>query len=138
MRRTYRIGFVLLAALSTSAAGCGGSEQTALKGKVTLDGVPVENGSIAFYSTAEGGPRAAAAIQNGEYAVPLERGLKPGSYRVEVSWQKPTGKKIPSTDPGFLADETREVVPDKYNVKSTLTADVAAGENIKDFPLTTN
>lgn len=58
------------------------------------------------------------------------------SYRVEVNWPKPTGKKIPSTDPGILADETFEVVPRKYNVNTSLTADVTAGENVKDFALT--
>ena len=75
-----------------------------VRGRVTVDGDPVGNGSISFFS-ADGGPRAAAAVLGGEYAIPAEKGLTPGKYRVEVTWAKPTGRKIPSADPGVLADE---------------------------------
>ena len=98
MRRINTTWFAVAAGLL--AAGCGGPDQAALKGKVTLDGAPVENGSITFYSTGPDGGKAAAPIQNGEYAVPTDRALKPGTYKVEVSWLKPTGKKVPSADPG--------------------------------------
>ena len=130
--RRYRL--TAAAALAGWAAGCGGPTQPAVRGTVTLDGQPVENGGILFESA---GGKAAAAVQGGRYEVPSYRNLSPGTYRVEVNWAKPTGKKIPSSDPGMMMDETREAVPEKYNAKSTLTADVGPGENVKDFALTT-
>jgi hypothetical protein len=54
---------------------------------------------------------------------------------VEINWQKPTGRKIASADPGMTADETREVVPAKYNTDSTLTVEIGGGDVEKDFAL---
>ena len=118
-------------------AGCGGTDAPSLKGKVTLDGVPVASGNIVFLPEQSEGRKAAAAIEDGNYLVPAEEGLLPGKYRVEVSWHKPTGKKIPSADPGIMMDETKEAIPAKYNSSSTLTADLAPGEASQDFALTT-
>ena len=50
---------------------------------------------------------------------------------------KPTGGKIESADPDIMMDETREAIPPKYNSNSTLTAEIAAGENVKVFALST-
>lgn len=135
MRWAGVAGVGALAGLLAVAAGCGGSSGLAVKGRVTLDGAPVENGSISFFAPGNG-PRAAAAVEGGEYVIPAAKGLTPGAYRVEVTWLKPTGRKIPSKDPGMTADETREAIPAKYNTASTLTADLSPGENVKDFPLT--
>ena len=130
------VQFLLLAAL-LAILGCGdGSGRMSVKGKVTLDDQPVEAGSIVFLPSGEG-TKAAAAIEKGEYAIAADEGLKPGTYRVEVSWFKPTGRKMESADPGIMIDETREAVPAKYNANSTLTAEITAGANVKDFPLTT-
>ena len=61
----------------------------------------------------------------------------PGKYRVEISWRKPTGRKIPSADPGVIIDETREAVPAKYNSESTLTVEIGSGDVEQNFVLTT-
>ena len=132
----FALHFLLLATL-LAASGCGGnSGRMSVKGKVTLDDQPVEAGSIVFLPSGEG-TKAAAAIEKGEYAVAADEGLKPGKYRVEVSWFKPTGRKMESADPGIMMDETREAIPAKYNANSTLTAEITSGENVKDFALTT-
>jgi hypothetical protein len=120
-----------------SLSGCGGATSTALHGAVTLDGAPVTNGSIVFLPVAADGPKAAAAIEDGKYTIPAEEGLEPGVYRVEVSWHKPTGRKIPSADPGIMMDETKEAIPARFNTDSTLTAELSAGQAQKDFALTT-
>jgi hypothetical protein len=117
------------------SSGCGGPSTAALHGKVTLDGVPVTSGSIAFFPEGAG-TKAAAAIVDGNYTIEAEDGLQPGKYRVEVSWHKPTGRKVPSADPGITMDETKEAIPAKYNTASTLTAELDPGEASKDFALT--
>ena len=126
----------VLAGFCAALAGCGGSDnRMSVKGKVSLDGEVVDRGSIVFLPTAGVGTKAAAAIEAGEYVVPAEEGLRPGTYRVEVSWSKPTGRKVASADPGMMMDETREAIPAKFNTASTLTAEIAAGENTQNFPL---
>ena len=118
-------------------SGCGGASSAALHGTVTLDGAPVTNGSIVFFPVAGEGPKASAAIEDGKYTIPAEEGLQPGVYRVEVSWHKSTGRKIPSADPGIMMDETKEAIPARFNTDSTLTAELTAGQAQKDFALTT-
>jgi hypothetical protein len=115
--------------------GCGKPAAPSVKGKVTLDGESVANGGIVFLPLDKGGSKAAAAIEQGAYAISPEDKLVPGKYRVEISWRKPTGKKIASADPGITMDETREAVPAKFNTDSTLTADIGGGEVVKDFEL---
>jgi hypothetical protein len=116
-------------------AGCGSNAGSTVHGKVTLDGEPVTAGSIAFFPTADSGRKAAAAIEQGAYALAKTDGLPPGKYRVEINWPKPTGKKIASADPGMQADEMREVVPPKYNRDSTLTVEITGKDMPKDFDL---
>lgn len=122
---------VLLLLLAT---GCGPSTAVAIKGQVTFDGLPVDQGSITFVPTSEG-KKLAAAIVGGQYEIPLDREAKPGTYRVEVSWSKKTGRTLPSADPGFTHEETREAIPAQYNTASTLTREIIAGENVVDFKL---
>jgi hypothetical protein len=125
--------FVLLGCVVS--VGCGGENLSSLHGKVTLDGAPVTSGNIVFLPEGSEGRKAAAAIENGNYTVPAEEGLTPGKYRVELSWRKPTGRKMPSADPGISMDETKEAIPARFNTESTLTAELAAGEATKDFAL---
>jgi hypothetical protein len=115
--------------------GCGAASSTPIHGKVTLDGEPVINGTIVFLSEDTKGPKAAAAIENEAYSLSPHDKLPVGKYRVEISWQKPTGKKVPSADPGITIDETREAVPAKFNTNSTLIADIGSGDSEKNFAL---
>jgi hypothetical protein len=121
--------------------GCGlqGGHRVAVSGAVTLDGQPVEGGAIVFLPEGNGTndrPKTGVTIEAGKYTIPAEKGPALGKYRVEIRWQKPTGKKIPSDDPPNLMDETRQVIPDKYNSRSDLTCEVQPGKNTFDFALT--
>ena len=77
----------------------------------------------------------AAAVEGGAYEVPADLGAAPGTFKVEISWAKKTGRRVPSADPGIMMDETREAVPAKYNSRTTLTVAIKPGENVHDFPL---
>lgn len=125
-----------LVALSVLLLGCGKSSAPTVHGKVTLDGQSVAAGSIEFHPQGSGGTKAAAAIEEGSYAIPAATKMQPGNYRVKISWMKATGKKIASADPGITADEMREAVPEKFNTNSTLTAEIGSGDTEKDFTLT--
>ncbi|HEY2414066.1 MAG TPA: carboxypeptidase-like regulatory domain-containing protein [Pirellulaceae bacterium] len=130
--------FLLAAFFAAEFAGCGAASSPSIHGQVTLDGEPVANGNIVFLSQDSKGPKASAAIENGHYVLASHEKLTPGKYRVEISWRKPTGRKVPSADPGITIDETREAIPAKFNTDSTLIADMKNGEPEKNFDLKSN
>lgn len=135
MRRApSRRAFAALALLTL--AGCGGPSRVPVSGAVTVDGAPVDNGTITFVPTgaaaAGAPPKASARITDGKYAFEPDFGPMPGAYSVEITWDKKTGKKV-STGDADMRDETKQMLPAKYNAQTTLTADVKSGMPPLDF-----
>lgn len=134
MRRLSKMAICVLAGL-VATAGCGSSD-VSVQGQVTLDGQPAGPGNIVFAPEAGGeGTKIAASLEDGKYLIGPERGAKPGSYRVEISWSKKTGRQVPSADPGIMMDETKEAIPPQYNTQTTLSRELKPGENVHDFEL---
>jgi hypothetical protein len=137
--RGLALAFFGLALLLACGCGSRSGSRVEVSGTVTLDGQSVDGGAIVFLPQGDGDrPKTGTAIENGKHAIPAERGPAPGKYRVEIRWQKPTGKMIPSDDPPNLMEETRQVVPEKYNARSDLTRDVEPGKNTFDFTLSSS
>jgi len=133
MRKLVGVTLALMCLLLPS--GCGGNGEVTLEGEVTYDGKPVPAGAISFLvSDAKGGGSGGGTILDGKYRVTSEAGLKPGTYRVEIRWAKPTGKKM-KTEANEMLDITEEGLPEKYNTKSELTKEVKSGSNKIDFHL---
>jgi hypothetical protein len=123
-------------------AGCGSREYTGerrfpLGGKVTVDGQPMEFGVISFLPQGEGGRVSGGPIKNGSYAVPEAMGASAGKYRVEIRWNKPTGKRVRDAYGEEIMDEYKEGLPDKYHKASELTAEVSSQQTTFDFDLQT-
>ncbi|WP_143393293.1 hypothetical protein [Fimbriiglobus ruber] len=133
--RTKRYGFAAALVASVALlAGCGGSAR--LEGTVTLDGQPVDGGTIAF--TPAGGQKSnlAGRIANGKYVIENAGTLAPGTYKVEINWPKKTGNMIPNkNDPGTQVDEVKQAIPMEYNTQSKLTAELKSGVNTNNFEL---
>jgi hypothetical protein len=115
-----------LALLLLAAAGCGDG-QAAVDGTLTFDGQPVEAASVTFVRSDGESGRAGAVVTGGRFEVRLP----PGRYKVEV-----TGRKVVGTrkQKGFggeveVLELTEELFPDRYNTRTTLTADLTAGSN---------
>jgi len=130
-----RLSCIVVAA-ALLLTGCG-PRQSSVKGTVTFDGAPVEEGSISFFpEPGTESRKASAAILNGAFAIPAEAGPMPGKFRVEINWVKKTGRKAPSADPGMPdIDERIEAIPEKYNSASTLVREITPGENTLEFVL---
>lgn len=128
-----------LALLASTATGCDSSSRLGLRGTVKLDGEPLANGTISFTpQSGTAGPTAGSVITKGTYDVKSPKGLLPGSYRVEITGWRFTGRKI-TNRLGQEEDETESVVPARYNKQSELTADLAAdGAGQFDFELSSN
>jgi len=134
--RRAAVGLLFTASLFL-ITGCGGG--TTASGKVTFDDQPIDGGTVSFLPTdAVGGKThpVSAEIKEGKYLVDATKDLQPGKYRVEIYWHKKTGKQIMSSDPPNKIDETKQVVPKKYNVDSKTEVDVQRGSNTFDFKTT--
>lgn len=140
-----RIVFTVCLLISLSMSGCSrrnyeGPERFPLKGKVTVDGVPIDYGTISFLPPAgtdkenrvSGGP-----IVSGLYDITEAQGANKATYRVEIRWQKPTGKKVREIDSSEMVDQRAEGLPAKYHSESTLSVDVPSPDNTYDFDLST-
>jgi hypothetical protein len=127
-------GLLLLIALP----GCGGNSRVPLQGQVSYNGQPIDNGTITFApeggSTADTRPKAGTRIAGGKYAFQPSFGPLPGHYKVLITWDWKTGRKI-STGDADSRDETKQILPPKYNGQTTLTADVKGGKTREDFNL---
>lgn len=116
-------------------AGCGGPDtggRLGLSGTVTLKGQPLANGTIEF-CTAEGGALTGGVIEAGKYSIPAVSGLMPGKYLVRISSVQDTSG--PPGPPGTESErpQVTDLIPEEYNAKSTLTAEVTAGGK-NEFP----
>lgn len=124
------------------ASGCGGPSRPSVDGHVTLDGQPLEQGSISFIPTGTTqGPLTGSIIADGEYHIDSASGPVVGQYKVEIRASMPTGKQVPlppPAPPGAMIDEVAEVIPSRYNTESTLTAEVKEKKNKLDFHLKSN
>lgn len=128
-----------------TALGCGGQElgKVVVTGKVTFEGVPVENGEIRFYPTKETiGPVSGAPIVNGQFEAKAKGGVPLGTHQVQIRGYRAAGagpdiSSSPAAAPGDATGPAEQYLPAKYNDDSTLTLTVGSDANplAKDFDL---
>lgn len=149
MRRAYRpqsrtarrVCCFAVLAIGFSAVGCrdpNADVRGAVRGRVTLDGVPLDQGQIIFMPTAgTRGPAAGGVITNGVYDTPTAKGAAIGTNTVQISSRQKTGRQIRAGNTGEQVDEWAEVIPTRYNTASTLQTEIKKGRNEINFELTT-
>lgn len=138
----WKLKTALLAAI-VLIAGCSQPipEGRPLTGNVSFDGKPLASGYITFEPQSGQQTQAGAEITAGKYQTQAQKFIAPGRYAVAIVG----GAEMPPSDispgtPEFEAAAAKlkdKVVPKKYNVNSTLVAEVTAeGDNVFDFALT--
>ena len=129
----------LVAILALFTLGCSSARPSSVTGKVTFDGHPVDTGNIRFDPLEDTpGFGASTRIVGGEYAIPADAGLFAGNYLVAISATRPTGRTIAGEGlPGEAnkIDEVEQYVPEKYNARSELRADLSPNANVVDYHL---
>lgn len=105
-------------------------------GQVTIDGQPIDKGSIMFLpldgeSIKTGGP-----IVGGKYDIPAEKGPVAGKHRVLCFWEKDTGKTYVDRDSGDVYPVRKEGLPKIYQTEqSPLEVDFSSKAKTYDFQL---
>lgn len=132
-------GGMAAAVLVAACCGCGEDsdkpETGTVKGTVTLDGQAVGMARI-YFSPVDGGQTSEAITDAaGHYELLYkrdEKGAKIGKHKVVITtFEEPTVE-----DDGSVSGGMPERIPAKFNTSTTLEKEVAAGENVIDFPLT--
>lgn len=131
------LGFLTALAL-LAAIGCGGGDaldRQSVRGTVTFQGEPLNEGAIQLIPTANG-PASGGTIRNGTFRIPRDAGPISGNYRVEIVSYQPTGETQPDPDlPGQTIDVTRQVLPPEFNTRSTQTVEITSGNNDLSFAI---
>lgn len=136
--KSFSLILILTCAVG-ALAGCGGASNAPVtypvSGKVTFDGTPLAEGQIIFRDAAGKVASAAGKIENGEYAFQAIAGKK---EVVITATREIPGKTVVGgapDDPPVPAIE--QYLPEQYNEKTTLEADVSdSGANEFSFDLT--
>lgn len=125
--KVFRVPIFLVVLL----AGCwsSGPAVYTVKGTVTFEGAPVEEGDILFRPETTSLRAEGAKIIKGEYTVKAH----PGKNKVSIS-----AAKVNPALKGFEGEPVREdYIPSQYNIATTLQEDVAPNDNNRfDFKLT--
>lgn len=120
--------------------GCQKSDRLSIAGNVSLDGRPLEAGIIDFLpSQKTNSPTAGCEIKGGAFSIGSERGVMPGTFRVEISALRPSGGHYIDSITKRPVEKLEETVPARYNTNSRLQVTIEAGTNNHfDFPLESN
>lgn len=119
---------LLFVFLTCATVGCSsGPDLEPVSGTVTLGGKNLDKGTITFLSAA--GAPVSTEIKDGAFALPKEKGLAPGKYKVSID--SPDGK-TPEADPnappgpgGNFTSKNR--IPADFNTQSKVEVEVKTG-----------
>lgn len=136
---TFCAGLCMMGLVAV-VCGCDrGPAMGTVRGTVTLDGQPLEQGSVQLTAIDGRAPTAGAQIVNGKF----ETRAAIAKYRVQIESNVLRGPGGNKPDPNKKIDKYAKgadlvpvsLVPDKYNKFSTLEVDVKPGVQDEKFDL---
>jgi hypothetical protein len=127
------LAFAFPALLST---GCGptDAQKITIQGRVTLDGVPLPQGSVIFIPSDPALGAAGGRIAEGVLTVTTFK----GPHKVEVYAEKQVTRPVPPGAPPEAGISFVSIIPKRYNEKTTLTFDVQSSTDAPEFALTSD
>lgn len=128
------LGWLLLVLCCLAIPGCGsGGKLATVRGKVTLNGQPLQGALVEFQPTdPEGSPSSGLTDAEGRYELMYtfdKPGAAPGEHVVSI---RTGGTRV---DDSGREVECRECVPIQYNSQTELRRTVEPGLNTLDFDL---
>lgn len=137
-RQVCGLTLVLLVVAGCTTGEVDGLPREAVGGVVTLDGQPLPSGVIRFRPQAQGATEGGALVRDGEFFIDRESGLVPGQYMVSINASQSPGAPGQSgqaveTGGGRVGRPSKERIPDRYNSKTELKAEIKGGGSNKDL-----
>jgi len=127
MSRFAFVAVALTGALLAAGCGDGKGKKYDVSGAVSYDGKDVDDGDIIFFPEDKTVGPEGGKIKDGKYTAKAPG----GKCRVEIRGNRTVpGKKGPMGE-----DFVESYIPEKYNVKSTLSVEVGSGKTTHDFKL---
>jgi len=128
--------FGALAAMLGCSAGDDGWNRQAISGTVTLNGQPLDSGTISFEPMdLSAGTSAGTEVQAGQFTMERSAGLPPGEYIVRIYSADVTSAPAPvnpAEQDGIMAPKER--IPRKWNSESRETITVVDdGDNVLEL-----
>ncbi len=123
-----RVATLLCGLCCLLMVGCdSGPKKVPVSGTVTFDGTPVGTADVLaeIIFTAPGQPPDAIRFADGKFTVQVQ----PGKKRVEIRHSR----KVGENEMGAIMEQ---YIPDRYNDKSELEADITAARSDLEFKLT--
>ena len=114
--------------------GCGRrSETIEIAGTVTYQGQPLRKGIVNFFPTDGKGRSASGIIADGKFTTRVAAGPK----KVQIEGFKVVGRERaqPANPNSPVVNIEKQILPERYNVKSELTANITSDSHVLDFPL---
>ncbi len=129
MNRQYFSPLLAVLLAAVVAAGCGKSSPKLhdVNGTVKFDGQDVAEGDITFIPEDKSVGAEGGKIKAGRYTLKV----KEGKNKVQIL----ANRLIPGKKGPMGEDAVEPYIPEKYNDKTELTADVAAGKTTHNFDL---
>ena len=127
------MSLILFSTLALLGCGDSGPKRYQVEGMVTLDGKPLPDGEVIFFSTESGGTPDAGPIKDGKFSFQVF----PGPKRVEITAARPhPTKTIAGPSPGSRVPAMEQYLPKRYNTASELSVDVEpSGDRTYTFDL---
>lgn len=133
---TIRLGLGYLALL-VMVFGCGRQDRLVdVRGIITYDGKPVEDGIISFVPEDGLAATAEAVISGGHYAAHMTTGRR----RVAINGFKVVGQRQLGGEGmgGPIVNIRQQVLPERFNTNTSLSCDVTPAVHTYDFSLEGN
>jgi len=129
-----------LPVLALVVPGCSDSIRKEVTGTVLLDDQPLAEGQIDLHPLpGTPGPSAGATIEDGMFRIDPDGGPLAGTFRVEITASRTTGKKIKADFSDEMLDVYVQYLPARYNDSSELEATVnETGATELKFELTSD
>ena len=132
------IPILITSMLLIPTPGCSPDDgRRSVSGKVTFQGETIHEGSVRL-SPAKGtsGPVIGARIENGKFRTPHGDSPFAGTYCVEITASRKTGRTIRRPPLHLEEEEYEQYLPARHNKQSELTIEVTSdGDNEFDFAL---
>jgi hypothetical protein len=125
MNKHFAVRLLTLLGLSMLCS-CGSSGRlSTIAGTVSIDGTPVESGTIHIQAVGSSKSSGGAAVTQGAFSIVSDEGFEPGEYTVVLQAFRKTGRTLNDPQRGKV-EESAPIVLSELSQKVTVSPDTGS------------